>query len=80
MFSRVDNFLVITTNNLMALEATTEWVYGILKTTYFIQIELFPNLTLYRIYIPIGQDWDNKIKKKLTEYLTVRHLKLLKEP
>lgn len=79
MFSRVDNLLVITTNNLMALEATTEWVYEILKTTYFIQIELFPNLTLYHICIPIGQDWDNKIKKKLTEDLTARHLELLKE-
>lgn len=79
MFSRVNEFFVITTDNLGAMEATTEWIYQMLKITYFIQIELFPNMTLYRICVPICSDWDGKTKKKLTKYLTARNLKLMKE-
>lgn len=79
MFNRSGNFLVITTNNLRAMEATTEWIYEMLKATYFIQIELFPSMTLYRICVSIRSDWDKKTKKKLTKYLAGRNLELMKE-
>lgn len=79
MFNRSGKFLVITTNNLRAMEATTEWIYEMLKVTYFIQIELFPNMTLYRICVSMRSDWDKKTKKKLTKYLAGRNLELMKE-
>lgn len=79
MFSRIDNYFVITANNLMALEAVTEWIYRMLKTTYFIQIELFPNMTLYRICVPMRSDWDKKVTKRIKDDLTLRHIELMKE-
>ena len=79
MYGRIDKHFVITTNNLKALEAVSEWIYQKLKTTYLIQIEMFPNMTVYRIAIPIREDWDNKVKQDVENYLECRHLKLMEE-
>lgn len=79
MYERIDKHFVITTNNVRALEAVSEWIYQKLKTTYLIQIEMFPNMTVYRIAIPMRKDWDNKVKQDVENYLEYRHLKLMEE-
>lgn len=80
MFNRTDKFFVITTDNLRALEAITEWIYRMLQISYFIQIELFENMALYRIYIRIRKDWDEKITKDITEDLAARHIEIMGSP
>lgn len=77
MFNRTDKMFVVTTNNLRALEAITEWIYRMLQTSYFIQIEMFPNMTLYRICIPMRKDWDEKVTRGITKDLTARHIEIM---
>lgn len=80
MFNRIDKHLVITTNNLMAMEAITQWIYRIIPgTQYCIEVELFPHTRLYHIYIVAHADRDNKIIKLITEELEARHISLMKE-
>lgn len=79
MFNRLDKYFVITTNNPMALEAITEWIYRRLQVTYFIQIELFPNMILYRIVIQMRSDLDKKVTRQIKEDLTARHIEIMKE-
>jgi hypothetical protein len=80
MFNRANNYFIVTTNNLKALEAVSECIYSGLKERYLIQIEQFPNnLTIYHIYIPIREDQDKKVKKKIMDYLELKHTKLLEE-
>ena len=63
----------------MALEAITEWIYRRLQVTYFIQIELFPNMILYRIVIQMRSDLDKKVTRQIKEDLTARHIEIMKE-
>lgn len=79
MFNRVDNLFVVTTNNLRALEAITEWIYNMLKISYFIQIELFSNMTIYRIYIPMRTDWDEKVTRDMKNDLRAKHINIMEE-
>lgn len=78
MFNRIDEIFVITTDNLAALEAITEWIYRKLQITYFIQVELFPNMTIYRICMKVRSDWDNKISKNILEDLKLRNIEIMK--
>lgn len=77
MINRIDKHLVITTNNLKALEAVSEWIYAMLKTTYCINIELFQNMTLYHIYVPINSSFDKKCTRMLNDYLESKNTKLM---
>ena len=79
MFNRFENYFIITTNNLSALEAITVWIYQRLQIRYFIQIEVFPNLTVYRVYISIEEDWDDKIINELGESLALQNIKIMEE-
>lgn len=79
MFNRLDKFLVVTTNNLGVLEAVSELIYLELKCAYLIQIETFPNMTLYRIYIDMPEDFDDNAIKIISKDLEARHMKLMKE-
>lgn len=78
MFNRIDKMFVISTDNLAALEAITEWIYRKLQITYFIQVELFPNMTIYRICMKVRSDWDNKISKNILEDLKLRNIEIMK--
>lgn len=69
MFNRVDKYLVVTADNLRALEEISVWVYRELEATYFIQIELFPNCTLYRVYVLLDRLRDRMVIKRLTNHL-----------
>ena len=80
MFKRVDKFLVIVTNNIMAMEVISQWIYRMMcGSPYFIEIEVFPKMTLYRIYIDIDSRLDKKLEKSMTEELQARHIELMKE-
>lgn len=80
MFKRVDKFLVITTNNLRALEAISYWIYRMIGgVSYFIEVEVFPNMTLYRICIACHTDMDKKTKRMITKDLEARHITLMEE-
>lgn len=78
--NRYDEHLVITTNNIMAMEAVTQFIYRLFPgVAYFIEIETFPNLTLYRIYIKSVAIYDKKLTKLIREDLEARHIALIEE-
>lgn len=79
MFNRLDKYFIVTTNNPMALEAISQWIYRSLQTTYFIQIESFSNMTLYQIVISMRADWDKKVTRQIKEDLIARHIEIMKE-
>ena len=80
MFKRIDKFLVIVTNNIMAMEVITQWIYRMIGgIPYFVEIEVFPNMTLYRICIDIDARRDKKLEKSIIEELQSRHIELMKE-
>jgi hypothetical protein len=74
MFSRIDKIFVITTSNLLVLEAVSEWIYKMLKVSYFLQIETYQQLTIYRLCVPLRNDWDEKVKRQIIEDLKIRNL------
>ena len=81
-FKRLCEKLIIIVDNLATLEAVSEFIFLRLKTTYLIQIEKFPNLTIYQIAIPCQGDFDTKIKRDITNFLKARpyiHLQLEEE-
>ena len=77
MFKRINDLFIVSTNNLRALEAISEFVYLRLHTTYLIQIELFRNETIYNIYIPITNYDERCLQKEIAHYLDMRHVKLM---
>lgn len=77
MFDRVNDLFVVTVNNLGALEGVSEWIYNVWKGTYFIQIETFPNMTIYHICIPMDKGWDKKVIKKIEKYIKLTNRELL---
>lgn len=80
MFTRVKTHLVITTNNLMAMEAITQWIYAVLYgTPYFIEIEKFPDMILCKIYISCSEEWDEKLKSMITEDMDARRITIWEE-
>lgn len=79
MFSRINDFFVVTVDNVKALEAVSEWIYSSLTNRYFIQIEQFSNMTAYRIYIQMRADMDEKVKQKIVKYLKLKNAKLLEK-
>lgn len=76
MFNRVDKYLVVTADNLRALEEISVWIHRELEATYFIQIELFPNCTLYKVCILLERLRDRMVTKRLTNYLQSLNIKL----
>ena len=77
MFDRVDKYLVVTTDNLRALEEISVWIHRELEATYFIQIESFPNFTLYRVCILLEHLRDRMVTTKLTNYLQSLNIKFI---
>lgn len=77
VFNRVDEHFIVTVNNLRALEAVSQYVYNMLETTYFIEIEVFDTHTLYNICILVRQDFDEKIKKTLERWMSRNNINLL---
>ena len=77
MFNRVDKYLVVTADNLRALEEISVWIHRELKATYFIQIELFSNCTLYRVYVLLEHLRDRMVAKRLTNYLQSLNIKFI---
>lgn len=79
MFSRINDFFVVTVDNVKALEAVSEWIYSSLTNRYFIQIEQFSNMTAYHICIQMRADMDKKVKQKIVKYLELKNAKLLEK-
>lgn len=79
MFSRINDFFVVTVDNVKALEAVSEWIYSSLTNRYFIQIEQFSNMTAYHICIQMRADMDEKVKQKIVKYLELKNAKLLEK-
>lgn len=81
MFNRVNEYFIITTINLRALEEITVWIYQKLRMSYFLQIETFPNLTVYRICIRITRkpDFDKILEQQIREHLLSMHIDIFKK-
>lgn len=77
MLERVNEGLLVTVNNLKALEAVSEWIYCKLKATYLIQIEVFPNLIIYHICISLDKRYDEDIKKDLSKFLELKRVQFM---
>ena len=78
--NRYNKHLVIATNNIMAMEAVTQFIYRVFPgVAYFIEIETFPNMTLYRIYIKSDAKYDRKLANLIREDLEARHITLIEE-
>ena len=79
MFSRINDFFIVTVDNVKALEAVSEWIYSSLTNRYFIQIEQFSNMTVYHICIQMKVDSDEKVKQKIVKHLELKNAKLLEK-
>lgn len=79
MFGRINDFFVVTVDNVKALEAVSEWIYSSLANRYFIQIEQFSNMTVYHICIQMRADGDEKVKHKIVKYIELKNAKLLEK-
>lgn len=76
MFKRNNDFFVVVTNNLEALEGVSEYIFLTLKMLYCIQIEVFSNMTLYQIIILMPEHLDCEVEQQINEYLELKHVKL----
>ena len=77
MFDRVKEFLVVTTNNLKALEEVSLWICNILNANYFVRVEKFPSTTLYRFYIHVEEKLDKKTIKGLKDFVSLTNIELI---
>ena len=78
--NRYHKHLVISTDSIMAMEAVTQFIYRVVPgTAYFIEIETFPSMTLYRFYIKSDAKFDRKLVELLKDDLKARHIALTEE-
>lgn len=69
MFDRIGRYFVVIVNNVRALERISVILYGVIKKEYFIQTEVFPNITVYKIHVDMEESLDEKITKLIKEDL-----------
>lgn len=80
MFDRIGPYFVVVVNNARALEYISEMLYGIIKKEYFIHVEVFPNITIYKMLVDMEESLDEEITKLIKENLSrTNGIKLLEE-
>lgn len=80
MFDRVEGYFVIAVNNIRALEYISKMLYEEIRKNYYIQIEVFPNVTIYTLFVDMDKSLDEKITKYIKENLSKTNgIKLLEE-
>ena len=77
MFKRFGDYFVIITDNLMALDAISMYLF-MLRKHYCIEPEVFPNVTLYRFNVLMPECMDDEVKRYILDDLEARHTKILK--
>lgn len=73
-FERSNDFLIIVTDELLALEAISEILYEEFKITYLIQVDTFPSKTLFYIFFKASDEDVIKIGELILKDLKARHL------
>ena len=78
MGERIGNYFVITVNNFHALEEISFWICRVLEKPYYIELEKFPHVTIYRLYINVA-DYPDDVSEMLKRFLQVSNVKLMKK-